>query len=121
MKKFLIFIILNLICVNSAQSTMTVGKYLNDKDSEHSPIVSALKNYVHAAGTAIFWNTVVSNAYNQKTFCPPSNWSPSLNDFINYIDSEIIYAKKNPLQMQRVYNLLNVLGLRSTVSEYRLI
>ena len=95
MKKFLIIIILNLICVNSAQSTMTVGKYLNDKNSEYSPIVSALKNYVHAAGTAIFWNTVVSNAYNQKTFCPPSNWSPSLNDFINYIDSEIIYAKKN--------------------------
>ena len=67
----------------------------NDKDSENSPIVSALKNYVHAAGTAIFWNTVVSNTYNQKTFCPPSNWSPSLNDFINYIDFEIMYAKIN--------------------------
>ena len=95
MKKILIIIFLNFVYINTANASMTVGKYLNDKNSKNAAIVAVLENYVLAAGSAIFWNKIVSLAYNQKTFCPPSNWSPSLNDFINYIDSEIMYAKKN--------------------------
>ena len=95
MKKLLIIIVLNFVYINSAHSTITVEKYLNDKKSEYSPIVAVLENYIWAAGTAIWWNKIVSTVYNQKTFCPPSDWSPSLDDWINYIDSEIAYAKKN--------------------------
>tara|TARA_A100001011_G_scaffold389932_1_gene472390 strand:- start:2071 stop:2427 length:357 start_codon:yes stop_codon:yes gene_type:complete len=92
MKKILIFICLSFL-ISAPSFSLTADKYLINRNSDDSEITTMLKVYINGVGHANFWTSAVSGALNKKLFCPPGNWSPNVNDFLSYIDAEIVHQK----------------------------
>ena len=92
MKKILIFICLSFL-ISAPSFSLTADKYLINRNSDDSEITTMLKVYINGVGHANFWTSAVSGTLNKKLFCPPGNWSPNVNDFLSYIDAEIVHQK----------------------------
>ena len=93
MKKILIFICLSLL-ISTPSFSFTAGKYLIDRNSDDSVTINLLKVYIKGVGRANFWTNAISGVVQNKSlFCPPGNWNPKVDDYLSYLDAEIVHRK----------------------------
>jgi hypothetical protein len=93
LKKILIFICLSFL-ISTPSFSLTAEKYLIDRNSSDSVKINLLQVYIKGVGVANFWTNVTSSVLlDQNLFCPPNTWSPKINDYLSYVDAEIVHRK----------------------------